>query len=46
MAIADASGAYPHRHLSLDKGRDGNRRIAVLAMLNMLRKYLADVSRM
>ncbi|MDR1293259.1 MAG: competence/damage-inducible protein A [Clostridiales Family XIII bacterium] len=40
IAIADADGVAARRLLSRNKGRDVNRRVAVLAMLNMLRKYL------
>jgi nicotinamide-nucleotide amidase len=40
MALADAEGVTTHRHFNRDKGRDINRQITVLAMFNMLRKYL------
>jgi nicotinamide-nucleotide amidase len=40
MAIADANGVAARRLLSRNKGRDVNRRVTVLAMLDMLRRYL------
>ncbi|MDR2163192.1 MAG: competence/damage-inducible protein A [Clostridiales Family XIII bacterium] len=42
MAVADASGAITYKYIGVDKGRDGNRRLTVLAMLGMLRRYLLD----
>jgi nicotinamide-nucleotide amidase len=42
MAIADADGVVTRRLLSRNKGRDVNRSVAVLAMLDMLRKYLSE----
>jgi nicotinamide-nucleotide amidase len=40
MAIADAGGVSARSLLSRNKGREINRKVAVLAMLNMLRRYL------
>jgi nicotinamide-nucleotide amidase len=45
MAIADADGVAARRLLSRNKGRDVNRRVTALAMLNMLRKYLVEKSK-
>jgi nicotinamide-nucleotide amidase len=42
MAIADASGVRTYRHFGRDRGRDANRRVVVLAMLDMLRAYLTN----
>ncbi|MDR0518594.1 MAG: competence/damage-inducible protein A [Clostridiales Family XIII bacterium] len=41
IALADAQGTITRAHLSRDKGREINRRITVLAMLALLRRYVA-----
>ncbi|MDR1042565.1 MAG: competence/damage-inducible protein A [Clostridiales Family XIII bacterium] len=43
MALADANGVATRSLLSRNKGRDVNRRVATLAMLDMLRKYLTEI---
>jgi nicotinamide-nucleotide amidase len=40
IAIADRDGVTTRRCMGRDKGRNVNRQIAVLAMLNILRKHL------
>ncbi|MDR1495943.1 MAG: competence/damage-inducible protein A [Clostridiales Family XIII bacterium] len=42
MALADASGAYARRHMSINRGRNSNRRVTTLAMLDLLYRYLKD----
>jgi nicotinamide-nucleotide amidase len=42
IALASAGGVRTRRHAGLDRGRDANRRIATLAMLNLLYRYLKE----
>jgi nicotinamide-nucleotide amidase len=42
MALAGADGVKTRRHAGIDRGRDANRRIATLAMLNLLYRHLMN----